>query len=139
MVKGSSAKKQMVGQLYNNLLKLFEDVEGEVQVKKFSDKIEVVTPIEQVNKVKKILLNTSGIEQVLEALQFDNMETIDEIKVQVGKIVADGLEGKTFVVRTKRSGKHPFTSSDIERTVGGYVLANSKANCDKLPALLSQP
>jgi len=127
MVKGSSAKKQMVGQLYNNLLKLFEDVEGEVQVKKFSDKIEVVTPIEQVEKVKKILLNTSGIEQVLEALQFDNMETIDDIKVQVGKIVADSLEGKTFVVRTKRSGKHPFTSSDIERTVGGYVLAHSKA------------
>jgi len=127
MVKGSSAKKQMVGQLYNNLLKLFEEVEGEVQVKKFSDKIEVVTPIEQVEKVKKILLNTSGIEQVLEALQFDNMETIDDIKVQVGKIVTDGLEGKTFVVRTKRSGKHPFTSSDIERTVGGYVLANSKA------------
>jgi len=127
MVKGSSAKKQMVGQLYNNLLKLFEEVEGEVQVKKFSDKIEVVTPIEQVEKVKNILLNTSGIEQVLEALQFDNMETIDDIKVQVGKIVADSLEGKTFVVRTKRSGKHPFTSSDIERTVGGYVLAHSKA------------
>ncbi len=127
MVKGSSAKKQMVGQLYNNLLKLFEELEDEVQVKKFSDKIEVVTPIEQVKKVKNILLNTSGIEQVLEALQFDNMETIDEIKVQVGKIVSDELEGKTFVVRCKRSGKHPFNSSEIERTVGGYLLAHSKA------------
>jgi len=127
MVKGSSAKKQMVGQLYNNLLKLFEELDAEVKVKKFSDKIEVVTPIEQVEKVKSILLNTSGIEQVLEALQFDNMETIDDIKVQVGKIVADSLEGKTFVVRAKRSGKHPFNSSEIERTVGGYVLAHSKA------------
>ena len=127
MVKGSSAKKQMVGQLYNNLLKLFEELEDEVQVKKFSDKIEVVTPIEQVKKVKNILLNTSGIEQVLEALQFDNMETIDEIKMQVGKIVSDELEGKTFVVRCKRSGKHPFNSSEIERTVGGYLLAHSKA------------
>jgi len=127
MVKGSSAKKQMVGQLYNNLLKLFEEIEGEVQVKKFSDKIEVVTPIEQVDKVRSILLNTSGIEQILEALQFDNMETLDEIKVQVGKIVAEELEGKTFVVRCKRSGKHPFNSSEIERTVGGYLLAHSKA------------
>ena len=127
MVKGSSAKKQMVGQLYNNLLKFFEEFESEIHVKKFSDKIEVVTPIEQVNKVKNILLNTSGIEQVLEALQFDNMETIDEIKVQVGKIVSDELEGKTFVVRCKRSGKHPFNSSEIERTVGGYLLAYSKA------------
>ena len=127
MVKGSSAKKQMVGQLYNNLMKLFEEVEGEVKVKKFSDKIEVVTPIKQVDKVRNILLNTSGIEQILEALQFDNMETIDEIKVQVGKVVAHQIEGKTFVVRAKRSGKHPFNSSEIERTVGGYLLANSKA------------
>ena len=127
MVKGSSAKREMVGQLYNNLLKLFEEVEGDVHVKKFSDKIEVVTPIEQVSKVRTILLNTPGIEQVLEALQFDNIETIDEIKVQVGKIVADEIEGKTFVVRAKRSGKHPFNSSEIERSVGGYVLANSKA------------
>ena len=127
MVKGSTAKKQMVGQLYNNLLKLFKDVEGDVHVKKFSDKIEVLTPIEQVDKVKNILLNTSGIEQVLEALQFDNMETIDDIKVQVGKIVPNTLEGKTFVVRCKRSGSHPFNSSEIERVVGGYLLANSNA------------
>ena len=38
MVKGSSAKKQMVGQLYNNLIKLFEEVEGEVKVKSFLTK-----------------------------------------------------------------------------------------------------
>ena len=127
MVKGSSAKKQMVGQLYNNLLKLLGDIDKEINVKKFSDKIELVTPIEVVDKVRATLLNTPGIEQILEALQFDNINTLEEIKVKVGEIVADELEGKTFVVRTKRSGKHPFNSSEIERTVGGYLLAHSKA------------
>ena len=127
MVKGSSAKKQMVGQLYNNLLKLLADIDKEINVKKFSDKIELVTPIEVVDKVRATLLNTPGIEQILEALQFDNINTLEEIKVKVGEIVADELEGKTFVVRTKRSGKHPFNSSEIERTVGGYLLAHSKA------------
>jgi len=127
MVKGSSAKKQMIGQLYNNLLKLFEEVSSEIKVKKFSDKIEVVTPIDVLNSVRGILLNTSGIEQILEALQFDNMETIDEIKVKVCSIVAEELKGKSFVVRAKRQGKHTFNSSEIERTVGGYILAHSKA------------
>ena len=127
MVKGSSAKKQMVGQLYNNLLKLLGDIDKEINVKKFSDKIEVVTPIAVVDKVRATLLNTPGIEQILEALQFDNINTLEEIKAKVGEIVADELEGKTFVVRTKRSGKHPFNSSEIERTVGGYLLAHSKA------------
>lgn len=127
MVKGSSAKKQMVGQLYNNLLKLLGDIDKEITVKKFSDKIEVVTPIAVVDRVRTILLNTPGIEQILEALQFDNINSLDEIKEKVSEIVAHELEGKTFVVRTKRSGKHPFNSSEIERTVGGYLLAHSKA------------
>jgi len=45
MVKGSSAKRQMVGQLYNNLVKLLERFSPDIKVKKFSDKIEVVTPV----------------------------------------------------------------------------------------------
>jgi len=127
MVKGSSAKRQMVGQLYNNLIKLLSEIDGAIKVKKFSDKIEVVTPITVVGIVRERLLNTPGIEQVLEALQFDNMNTLDEIKKQVCTIVADGLKGKMFVVRVKRSGTHAFNSSEIERTVGGYILANSEA------------
>ena len=127
MVKGSSAKRQMVGQLYNNLVKLLANINKEINVRKFSDKIEVVTPREVVEKVRMCLLNTPGIEQILEALQFDDINSLDEIKEKVCEIVADELEGKTFVVRTKRSGKHEFNSSEIERTIGGYLLAHSKA------------
>ena len=127
MVKGSSAKRQMVGQLYNNLLKLLGDINTDIKVKKFSDKIEVVTPIEAVDKVRKRLLNTSGIELVLEAIQFDNMMTLDSIKEKVCEIVSSKIEGKTFVVRAKRAGTHLFNSSEMERTIGGYTLAHSKA------------
>ncbi len=127
MVKGSSAKRQMVGQLYNNLLKLLGDIHKDITVKKFSDKIEVLTPIEVVNNVRVRLLNTSGIEQVLEALQFDNMMTLDVIKAKVCEISSAEIEGKTFVVRAKRAGTHPFNSSEMERTIGGYTLAHSKA------------
>ena len=127
MVKGSTAKKQMVGQLYNNLLKLLGEIDNDIKIKKFSDKLEVVTPIAVVDRVRDRLLNTSGIEQILEALQFDNMTTLDAIKVKVCEIVADELEGETIVVRAKRTGSHPFNSSEIERVVGGYILANSKA------------
>jgi thiamine biosynthesis protein ThiI len=127
MVKGSSAKRQMVGQLYNNLLKLLGEISKDINVKKFSDKIEVVTPIDVLDSVRTRLLNTSGIEQVLEALQFNDMKTLDAIKEQVCSTVADTIEGKTFVVRAKRTGTHPFNSSEIERTVGGYTLAHSHA------------
>jgi len=127
MVKGSSAKKQMVTQLYNNLKTLLSPLDDAIAIKKFSDKIEVVTPVTQVEKVRTTLLNTPGIEQVLEALQFDNMESLDAIKAQVATIVADEIAGKTFVVRAKRTGSHPFNSSEMERVIGGYTLAHTDA------------
>lgn len=127
MVKGSSAKKQMVAQLYQNLQTLLKPLNERLAIKKFSDKIEVVTPIETVDKVREVLLNTPGIEQVLEALQFDKMETLEEIKAKVAETVADEITDKTFVVRAKRTGSHPFNSSEMERVIGGYTLAHTDA------------
>jgi len=127
MIKGSSAKRQMVGQLYVNLLNIMERIDANIHVRKFSDKIEVVSPVSVLPEVRQALLNTSGIEQILEALQFDDMDTLDKIKVKVGELVAQSLEGKSFVVRVKRTGTHPYTSPEIARTVGGYLLAHSKA------------
>ena len=128
MVKGSSAKRQMVGQLYNNLLKMLGRFSENIHVRKFSDKIEVVTPIAFVVEVRQLLLDTPGIEQVLEALQFDKMNTLDEIKVKVGEVMHHEIEGKTFVVRAKRSGTHNFRSTQLEQTVGGYMLATYPSN-----------
>ena len=127
MVKGSSAKRQMVGQLYNNLFRLLSRHSSDITVKKFSDKIEVITPIEVLPEVRQTLLDTPGIEQVLEALQFDGMETLDQIKEKVNDTMGKEIIGKTFVVRVKRSGTHPFNSLQIEQTVGGYMLAHNDA------------
>lgn len=127
MVKGDSAKKQMVGQLYNNLQALLKPLSETMHIKKFSDKIEVVCPIEVVDQTRQILLDTPGIDQILEALQFDNMPDLEAIKAKVCEITADSIKDKSFVVRAKRTGKHEFNSSQMERTVGGYILAHSEA------------
>ncbi len=127
MIKGSSAKRQMVGQLYTNLITVLERISSNIKVRKFSDKIEVVTPIQVLPEVRKRLLDTSGIEQILEVLQFDGLDSLDKIKVKVGELFIDALSEKTFVVRAKRTGTHTFTSIDLERTVGGYLLAHSNA------------
>lgn len=127
MIKGSSAKRQMVGQLYGNVQKLSACISADIQTKKFFDKIEVVCPIDVVVEVRQKLLETPGIELVLEALQFDKVTTLDEIKVIVNKQMAKEIENKTFVVRAKRSGTHDFKSTNIEQTVGGYMLAHGKA------------
>ncbi len=127
MVKGSSARKQMVNQLYENLLKILGRLSEDIRVKKFSDKIEVLAPKTDVPEVRQVLLNTSGIEYILEVLQFEGMDTLEKIKQKVHEHVADEISEKTFVVRVKRTGTHPFNSTKIEQTVGGYLLAHTQA------------
>ena len=127
MIKGSSAKRQMVGQLYNNLLTLLKRISEDITVKKFSDKIEVFTPVDFVTEARIVLLETPGVELVLEAMQFDDMETLDLIKVKVHEMMSHEIEDKTFVVRAKRTGTHDFKSTNLEQTVGGYMLAHGNA------------
>lgn len=127
MIKGSTAKRQMVGQLYSNLMSILHAIDPDTQIKKHSDKIEVYAPLQNLDAIKEKLLSTPGIETVLEVTQVDNITTLDILKEAVGTFVADKLTDKTFVVRAKRSGKHPFSSMDIERGVGGYLLAHTQA------------
>lgn len=127
MVKGTSAKRQMVNQLYNNLVNIFKSMKKEIFTRKFFDKLEVVCNIEDVVEVRQILLQTPGVEIVLEALQYDKVTTLDEIKVIVNDAMGSSIVDKTFVVRCKRNGTHEFTSMEVERTVGGFMLANNNA------------
>ena len=127
MIKGSSAKRQMVNQLHGNIQRLLGKISADIKTKKFFDKIEVVCPLDFVIETRIKLLDTPGIELVLEALQFDKIDTLDQIKVIVNEQMADKIDGKTFVVRAKRTGSHDFKSINIEQTVGGYMLAHSNA------------
>ena len=125
MIKGTAAKRQMVSQAYNNLVNILSKISKDIKIKKFFDKIEVICPVEMVEEVRIKLLDTPGIDQILEAIQFDNMNTLDEIKVAVNAIMGKEIEGKTFVVRCKRVGTQEFKSTQVEQTVGGYMLAHN--------------
>ena len=123
MIKGSTAKRQMISQVYNNLVNILSKISKDIKVKKFFDKIEVVCPIEVVIEVRLKLLDTPGIQQILEAMQFDDMNTLDDIKVKVNEMMAHEIQGKSFVIRCKRTGTQEFKSTQVEQTVGGYMLA----------------
>ncbi|MGM0518442.1 MAG: tRNA uracil 4-sulfurtransferase ThiI [Campylobacterota bacterium] len=125
MVKGVKTKRQMIGQLYNNLKLVLNRLDKDITVVKFSDKIEVECTKEIVDEVRVKLKDTAGIEVILEVLQYDNITTLDEIKQKVNEITSHKIQNRTFVVRAKRSGTHEFRSTDIEQNVGGFMLANN--------------
>ena len=127
MVKGQTAKRQMVNQLYNNINNILREIDKDIYTKKFFDKIEIVCKKSIVVEVRQVLLQTPGIEWVLEALQFNEVKTIDEMKTIVDEVAGKDIVGKSFVIRAKRSGTHDFKSTDMERQIGGYLLAHNES------------
>ena len=129
MIKGEAVKKKMTAQLTDNLRRLLAPLGvSPSQVRRFRDKLEVTCEDAAGEQVEQILCRTPGIEQVLRVRQF-RVEplTLDAIARQVHAVVAPWLEGKTFVVRARRKGQHPFNSQELERWVGGYLNQNTQA------------
>lgn len=121
MVKGDAVKKKMIRQLYFNLKTLFERASLDIEFKRFWDKLEVHGTPDNTDRVRKILLQTPGIEQVLEVAQFP-AKTLEQIADIVVEQAANTIIGRRFVVRAKRTGTHDFTSNDVERFVGGRLF-----------------
>lgn len=120
-IKSKSVRKRFTKLLESNIRMVFKQHELSVEVRNQWDKLlMLVNPAsqERIEDVKELLQNIPGIEQVLwvEETPYSDM---DDIFQQVKKAWGDKLAGKTFVVRVKRRGKHDFTSTDIERYVGG--------------------
>ncbi|MGC6686794.1 hypothetical protein ACP0FV_25355, partial [Escherichia coli] len=72
--------------LLMNLHKLSKDISNEIVLKKFFDKIELVTPLEFSSVLKDKLLQTPGIDKVLEAIQINEMDSLDKIKVDLASV-----------------------------------------------------
>ena len=123
MIKGASVKKKMTAQLADNLKRMLVQRNMTPKVKRFLDKIEVEVDDAQAERAEALLTQTPGIEQVLRVRQFHlSPVSLEEIARIVVEQAAEKVKSKTFVVRVKRKGQHPFTSQDIERYVGGALL-----------------
>lgn len=118
-VKSESVKKRFTRILESNIRIIIKRRTNAVAVFNRRDHIEVsANSHEFYHEVLEILTHTPGIHHVLEVKQteFTDMHNIFE---QVLELSRDRIEGKTFVVRAKRRGKHDFSSIEVERYVGG--------------------
>lgn len=121
MIKGGPVKKRMINMLYENLRTLLFRIDDSILIKRFWDKIEVQVDENNIDAVRKVLQQTPGVEQYLEVVQYELGEDLQAIAEKVAEHKLDQIEGKTFVVRAKRTGEHSVTSFEIERFVGGYL------------------
>lgn len=92
--------------------------------------------VQRCNRVKSELANIPGVAHFLEAKEYSFVDKSEDFDESVGDdylekianaVAADWvskLEGKSFVVRAKRAGKHGFNSHQLERYVGAALNAS---------------
>ncbi len=120
-IKSRSVRKRFTKVLENNIKIVLRKLDEKVQVKNNWDNISVVTlsddaqiRLDFIDSLQRI----PGIVQFIEVTEttYENLHDIYEIALD---LIGHTIAGKTFCVRCKRQGKHDFTSTDVERYVGG--------------------
>ncbi|MEM5529967.1 tRNA uracil 4-sulfurtransferase ThiI [Gammaproteobacteria bacterium AS21] len=129
-IKSRPVRKRFIKRLQNNLQIMLARIDDDIKVSLFWDKLEVVLPEQKmVHKaaVCDVMAKTSGIQSFIEVVEYP-FGTFHEAFEHVQIAYQDRIKQKTFKVRVKRSGKHDFKSTDLERYIGGGLLQHCESS-----------
>jgi thiamine biosynthesis protein ThiI len=133
-LKSKLVRRKFVTRLAENVRAVLKGIDSEVEVIKHWDRLKIETSVSDevlLAQMVEALRNCPGITYILEVAE-QPLGEMEEVAEQVMAVYAERLSGKTFAVRCKRSGQHSFTSVDVERAVGAYLLAHTDAAGVKL-------
>ncbi len=142
-IKSKPVRKQLVSRLRDNIKKILLREHAEIKVISQWDLIEVrmekayralgspentlhlspelLTPQLLTARVADALQRIPGIANVL-LVESHELGDFDQVTALAIKNYAQEIEEKSFVVRVKRAGRHNFTSTELERYIGGGLL-----------------
>tara|TARA_R110001592_G_scaffold66617_2_gene204575 strand:- start:16929 stop:18395 length:1467 start_codon:yes stop_codon:yes gene_type:complete len=126
-IKSKPVRQRFVKQLRQNISEVLKREFDKVAVQGFWDKVEINVKgdLAYAQKVAATLQRIPGIANILRVQNYtidDIDNNFEEIFRLTRNIFGDELKGKTFCVRVKRAGKHAFTSTDLERFIGGGLF-----------------
>ncbi|WP_287124652.1 tRNA uracil 4-sulfurtransferase ThiI [Chromohalobacter sp.] len=125
-IKSRPVRKEMVRCLRTNLRNSLAPLVPDVRIADCWDALEVRIrrPIDETTRerVEDVLSRTSGIHEtlVIEAYTFTSF---DDTAAHLAALWQEALAGQRFRVSVKRRGQHDFTSAELERYLGGALLA----------------
>ncbi len=128
-IKSKPVRKQLTKQLRQNIRRVLRHIDAGVVVVGEWDKIEVTpqtTDPALIRQLAEALQRIPGISNILE-VQEHEFKDLDHIFQLTKEAYGASLAGKTFVVRVKRAGIHPFKSTEAERYIGGGLNQQTEA------------
>jgi thiamine biosynthesis protein ThiI len=123
-IKSKPVRKQMSRQLEANLRLQLRGIDSSIQVQSAWDNLKISTDVEDEvshRRIVEVLRHTPGIANFLNVVEYPLVD-IDDVSAKTSALWQQRLAGRSFVVRCKRVGNHDFSSGEVERTVGGFLL-----------------
>lgn len=122
-IKSRPVRKQFLRQLTKNIRLVLRDLDLELSLSGEWDNIELVCDVRD-ERCKAELFErlscTPGIAHFLEVAEYPLVD-LDDVTAKCKQHFGHLLAGKQFSVRCKRSGKHDFSSMDVDRVVGSTL------------------
>lgn len=139
-LKSTPVRNRMTRQLVDNLRLLIKRQFGAGKVVQGWDQLEIMLPGDDSNDIRlatALLACTPGIANFALVRSFPLVD-MHGIFEQTQSLWGPSLIGKRFCVRVKRQGQHTFSSTDVERYVGGGLNQhNATAGVDlKTPEIV---
>jgi len=134
IIKSPPVRKRFIRQLRDNLRTLLAEVDRDIKVQRDWEKIEITAAdsgldeaarLQREAQVAEVLGRTPGIGNYLHVVEYP-LGDLHDIYEKTLENWSDSLAGRTFCVRVKRSGNHSFTSTDVERYVGGGLAQHTE-------------
>lgn len=133
-IKSKSVRQRMIKVLQGSIRTVLQRIDETVTVKNEWDKL-IVTGQSDDPAIQAQIIDRlgciPGIQSFLE-VQKKPFTEMHDLYEQTAEVFGSQIAGKTFCVRVKRKGNHPFTSGDIERYVGGGLNQNFPSHGVKL-------
>lgn len=128
-IKSGPVRKRMSRQLTENLRILLRRFDAKAAVLQEWDNLEVFVPGEDDERaaaVADLLSCVPGIAKIARVRAYP-LGDLDDIYSCAHRAWGAALKGQTFCVRVKRTGKHTFSSMEVERYVGSRLLQETQA------------
>lgn len=128
IIKSAPVRRRLIRQLRRNLRTLIAPITAGVTLAGDWDRLELSgagrTPAD-VHRIADLLARTPGIASFAKVERYP-LGDFDDMAEHAWRCHGASLTGRRFVVRVKRTGRHAFTSPQVEREVGGRLLARAE-------------
>ncbi|MFK8019209.1 MAG: tRNA uracil 4-sulfurtransferase ThiI [Pseudomonadales bacterium] len=123
-IKSRPVRRRISQQLVRNIRDLLLPIDPGCVVTYGWDKVQLTVNPDNRQDAISLLANCSGIAYFLEVMEYP-LKDLDDAFEKTAQVYLSQIAGKSFAVRCKRVGNHTFSSSDVERHVGGLMMSNA--------------